>query len=834
MMELADRDFRHPYVPYEIQLQFMKSLYSCLEAGNIGIFESPTDDNEPDWMVQHARRERRQNAVAVRKEFEDRLAQIRENERQQRKKAADQNFHRHKKPRLDGSTAHQSDTSSREEEFQLDDYESGDEHQPSKDVMSGPDLLSTETLSLLEKLNGSATSHLDPDVDDETRIIYCSRTHSQLIQFAHEMRRVKPLPSIPPDFDLDFQPKTQAEKSQMDEQEDDIAEEIKHIPLGSRKTLCINPKVQSLGSSTAISERCLELQRPGVDSEHKCPYIPPKDNDASTHDFRDHALANIPDIEDLGKIGKKMGICPYYASRTAMKHSEIITLPYPLLLQRSAREALNMSVKNHIIIIDEAHNLMDAISNIHSASISLSQLRLAIDQLTTYARKFKTRLKGKNRVYVAQTIRLLSSIATSLESIQTNKLRADGALKASDIMSGKAIDQINPHKLLRYLQESKLARKVDGYIDHVKMSSNGEAKFTKATVPVIFHAQSFLLTLMDPSEEGQLFYEKAGNDVQLKYLLLDPTSRFREIVEDARAVILAGGTMSPMEDYVNHLLSYVPRDKVKTFSYGHVIPQNNLIALNLGVGILNAEFDFTFEKRNSETLITSLGKTIAQACTVIPDGVVVFFPSYEYLTHVLKIWGRSPASKTSSLLESLERLKPVFYEAQEATGNSSETLLPQYSDSIDAGKGGLLLAVMGGKLSEGINFSDRLGRGVIVVGLPFANAHTAVWQAKLNHIERKTYDMCSGSDGARKAQAKMASRSFYENSCMRTVNQCIGRAIRHQNDYAAILLLDKRYGTTRIQNKLPSWIRRSFSSPLIHTPGEVVSALTKFFSQKSK
>lgn len=186
---------------------------------------------------------------------------------------------------------------------------------------------------------------------------------------------------------------------------------------------------------------------------------------------------------------------------------------------------------------------MDAIAGIHSVSVSLSQLQTAISQLTTYARKFKTRLKGKNRNYVAQVIRLVSSIADHLQSISQQKGSQEGSVQSSDLMAGKGVDQINPYKLSRYLQESKLARKVDGYVESSQQPDRAQ---DKTVVPVLFHIQSFLLPLMNPSEEGRLFYQKNQDDVLLKYMLLDPTNHFREIVEDARAVILAGGTMSPV------------------------------------------------------------------------------------------------------------------------------------------------------------------------------------------------------------------------------------------------------------------------------------------------
>jgi chromosome transmission fidelity protein 1 len=54
-----------------------------------------------------------------------------------------------------------------------------------------------------------------------------------------------------------------------------------------------------------------------------------------------------------------------------------------------------------VVIIDEAHNLMDAISGIYSITVILAQLKRSRPQMGVYLLKFRNRLVGKNRVYVA-------------------------------------------------------------------------------------------------------------------------------------------------------------------------------------------------------------------------------------------------------------------------------------------------------------------------------------------------------------------------------------------------------------------------------------------------
>ncbi|KAI5281929.1 ATP-dependent DNA helicase chl1, partial [Ascosphaera acerosa] len=375
-------------------------------------------------------------------------------------------------------------------------------------------------------------------------------------------------------------------------------------------------------------------------------------------------------------------------------------------------EALGLrSLRGHVVVVDEAHNLPDALAGLCAAQLSGAQLARALAQLTRYARRFQRRLAGRNRVYVTQVIRLVQSLLAFVEEKKTRHDAChDGTCEPAEMLRGKGVDQINLHKLSRYLQESKLARKVDGYVEHDEArraqgrprggaeagTTTTTTTTTTAAAPVLFQVHAFLLPLMNPSKEGRLFYERTPDgDVLLKYMLLDPTNHFREIVEEARAVILAGGTMSPMSDWRDHLLSYLPPHRLRTFSFGHVIPRENLLAAVLPRGALGSRFEFTFDKRGAERLVVDLGVTLARLCRHVPDGVVVFFPSYEYLNRVLAVWKRCPPPSQSGQLGDgdgrhatvfamLEACKPVFHEVQSGSQSQSQSQArPDGPDDLD-------------------------------------------------------------------------------------------------------------------------------------------------------
>ncbi|KAI8676209.1 ATP-dependent DNA helicase CHL1 [Fusarium sp. Ph1] len=821
---LENLDFHHPYTPYDVQEQFMKTVYNVLETGNgqVGILESPTGTgkslslicasltwlrnhksnqfeksiqesaeaykDEPPWLVEQLLRRKREELVGRWEEREKRLEALRLKEKAQEERAR-------KRRRVDESGPyHRSRVEDEDAEWLLDDPD--DRDTGPQDALSG---LSKESRDILASIGLGGTMKPEEEDDlmeEQIKIYYTSRTHSQLSQFITELRRPTFPPSLPTSLAKDEESKTEA---------------VKLVPLSSRQRLCINPQVSRLGSVQAINDRCAELQQPK--SGKKCPFVPKEDLLSQTHQFRDSALATLPDIEDLHHLGKSLSVCPYYASRTALPGAEIITLPYPLLLQKSARDALGVKLEGSVVIIDEAHNIMDAVANVHAAEIRLSDLRRGRGMLGVYVKRFGKKLKGVNRVNVGRVGRVIEGLSEWMDGALKFK-QEHGIVDPNDLTRPKGIDQINMFELIQYIQESKLAFKIESYASHVE-NEEAPTKTPKSTTPVLHTLVSFLVALTNLSSEGRIFYQKikgGAPDIQLSYLLLSPTHAFSSIASSARAVILAGGTMSPFDDYKDHLFPSLEPEKVTTLSCGHVIPPENLCVWTLASSRPGMPpFEFSFQRRSDPEMITQLGLAILNLCSLVPDGVVIFFPSYGYLDEVVAAWQKSQGANAQPIWERLGSRKALF---KETRGASSDEVLQEYTNAIQGegsnGKGALLLSVVGGKMSEGINFSDRLGRCVIVIGLPYPNIASPDWKAKIEYIETTTQTNLTAQGTSKEeatSRAKQAARDFYENACMRAVNQSIGRAIRHRGDYAAIVLVDRRYCTDRIRGKLPGWIR---------------------------
>ena len=105
--------------------------------------------------------------------------------------------------------------------------------------------------------------------------------------------------------------------------------------------------------------------------------------------LHDAALFEIHDIEDVVRRAKAVHACAYYTARDALKSAQVVVLPYSLLLHEKTRDALGIDLEGHVVVCDEAHNVIDAVADMHSCVITRAQLDQAHAELQMYITKVR-------------------------------------------------------------------------------------------------------------------------------------------------------------------------------------------------------------------------------------------------------------------------------------------------------------------------------------------------------------------------------------------------------------------------------------------------------------
>uniref|UniRef100_A0A0P4W9K1 Helicase ATP-binding domain-containing protein n=1 Tax=Scylla olivacea TaxID=85551 RepID=A0A0P4W9K1_SCYOL len=900
-------EFPFPFPPYNIQTDFMRKLFSVLEEGQLGIFESPTgtgkslslicgaltwlkqhadhhkaelirkieeskstqDDDGPDWFTAATKRiegkeeaRRCQEELLLLEKQEERINALRK-----RTKVV-------KNPKIQN-------LNNEFDELFRDLHHVQEDLRRELNAINGEDVLPSEEQTLLlddynsddEEGEGKREGEKEQDKGC-LKIFYCSRTHSQLSQFVREVQKTV------------------------------FGEEARVVSLASRQNLCVNEAVNKLSNISLMNDRCLELRKgkkgkttkqtdDGTSSKKKrtssgCPYY----QHTAVEELADQVLLEVQDIEQLVGLGRKMKSCPYYAARSAIRDAQVVVLPYNTLLHRPTRESYGINLCNNVVVVDEAHNLLETISNIHSVFVSLRQLQGAHAQLSQYLQRYSKRLSPRNLLYLKQILFFMHAIIKMLGG-GSKRVGASGASPVTPIptpssrmlpvysfLAETLTDNLNLFKLVQYIEKSKIAHKLHSFTQHFEGSVKINSLSHKSPVTSPTSSTSSFLAKLSASKQAsakqtqakpkenikpevtkkteEQQQEEEGEEVvmgsplmqvtellralqhatadgrvlvtvgsqprhsSVKYLLLNPASHFQDIVTQCRSVVVAGGTMQPISEFKNQLFLSAggEESRVQHFSCGHVVPAKQLLPVVLPQGPTGLTLDFTYQHRTDPKVLDELGRVLVNVCTVVPGGVVCFLPSYDYEHKV-------HAHFTSSgVLTRLSAKKKVFWEPKKA--NQLDAVLNDYAKTIkltasntSGMSGSLLLSVVGGKMSEGINFSDELGRCVVMVGLPYPNTHSPELKEKMLYLNK---NVSTGQDG------KTAGSVFYENLCFKAVNQSIGRAIRHKQDYASILLLDHRYSRPTSIQALPGWISKHLRVTTKFP--EAFGLLRKFFVEK--
>ena len=105
--------------------------------------------------------------------------------------------------------------------------------------------------------------------------------------------------------------------------------------------------------------------------------------------------------------------------------------------------------------------------------------------------------------------------------------------------------------------------------------------------------------------------------------------------------------------------------------------------------------EFSFKSRDDTATMVELGRVICNICNMVPGGVVIFYPSYAYENKVFAHFDKT------GVLARIQKKKEIFREPKK--GSEMDKVLKDYARNASK-QGAILLSVVGGKMSEGINF----------------------------------------------------------------------------------------------------------------------------------
>lgn len=644
------------------------------------------------------------------------------------------------------------------------------------------------------------------------KVVYTSRTHSQLAQVAQELKRTE-------------------------------YRHLKGVSLGSRDQLCINEEV--LKEATNSGEK-VNLCRAKVKAK-QCSYHSRVEKALERPEV---ANQSILDIEDLVKVGKTCNACPYYMSKHLSGQADIVLLPYNYVLDPKLLKSFKLSLQNAIVILDEAHNIEKVCQDSASVQIASSDIATCMEDLTHIMKL----LEKNDELHVipendeaaadftpedcAKLKEMMMALEHEIDSIDqvTTKGRTFPGGKIFEYLSAANITQETfplviqlIETLVQFLMESAAGKmfgrkgvglsKISDLLSTVFGSMTQDVQAWKQTMERGYRLH---VELEEPKKKWGAAASKSSdgwlsttsnqptlsnNAKILNYWCFNPGFGMANLTnKQIHSIILTSGTLAPLKP----LISELALDVNFQLENPHVIKPTQVLARIISQGPDGEPLNAGFNNRDNKKYINSLGMTVKTVANFTPNGLLVFFPSYTLMNKTQEIW------QQSGLWKAINDVKPIFTEPKRK--EEFDTCMTEYYTAVKISRGAIFMAVLRGKVSEGLDFKDQNGRTVMVIGLPFPPYMDPRVVLKKEYLQTN-----------RTVQNQLQTgMDWYNMEATRAVNQAIGRVIRHKDDYGAILLCDQRFHSYK--QGLSKWIQAHIKQPQGQFKfGSIIKDLNTFF-----
>jgi DNA excision repair protein ERCC-2 len=465
--------------------------------------------------------------------------------------------------------------------------------------------------------------------------------------------------------------------------------------------------------------------------------------------FLKYCADELPTAAEFDRFCEKQGACPYEARKAIVPLVDVVAVPYVQVLSKDIRsqlfDRLQLTMDDVVIIVDEAHNLIDAARDQESFDISMHDIEAAEEEAKEL---------GNPRLVTGVDHGLL---CTTLRRIIDDAVREQVPRNAYEARLGRRFLEGKLRGELKLDDEelhSMCANMVNAGEKQIEVRLEQGKEPTSATLRL-----GSLLESWFRAEDSRFVKMVSSDDLGcLKACCLDPqetTAFLREV----KGVVHMSGTLQPLKQYAD-ILDLPPERELRIFP-SPFPPENRLVLYAEDVCAGQREM------REDPSMKGRIEDHIIRICQATDRNTMVFFRSYEML--------RTMRPRIEQLVD-----RQLYWEESGASRKLASSI-----QAFKKGRGGVFFTVMGGKVAEGLDFPGQELDIAVIVGLPYPPPSLLLDELK------QRYDRKYGPGRGWEYSSAVPA--------VRKVQQAVGRLIRTETDRGVAIVLDNRVARYRGQ-----------------------------------
>ena len=467
---------------------------------------------------------------------------------------------------------------------------------------------------------------------------------------------------------------------------------------------------------------------------------------AEIDDIAGYVMNRFPTSDELDRYCEMSGVCPYEVKKQLMKRFDVVAVPYVHILSTDIRSNLmaNLGIEDDpsgiLLIVDEAHNLVDAAREQESFTIDRGLVDEAIDECST--------MRGDPTVWMEVVLKdFLGYFKNSIRNVATDKL---GLNEKEVVLTDDYIEQRMMAKFgMRSPDlESAIEKVIElGETRTELLMDKGENRVSAIqTLGVLMRdwcssASARFVRSLKIDQDGEYLSAKCIDPYEISVFL-----------NSIPGAIHMSGTLQPLDQYARVLgLKGNPRFR----TYPSPFPPENRSVL-----YVNDVTTQQKEMQKDSSMQRRLEECIAMLCNSVKKNTLVFFTSYAFMRMM------RPYLETHIL-------KSLYWEESRNQRRTMENL-----SAFRNGRDGVFFSVMGGSVAEGMDFPGDELCFAIIVGIPYPPPSSEL---------KAMSQMFDQRYGAGKGWTYTS-----EVPAVRKMKQAIGRLIRTETDRGMAVILDSR------------------------------------------